>query len=53
MRVPRVRFTVRQLMIAAALVAVLMAVGVGLQGCDHSGAIDYAAFSGFCLSELT
>jgi hypothetical protein len=31
MRVPRVRFTVRQLMIAAALVAVLMAVGVGLQ----------------------
>ena len=31
MRVPRVRFTVRQLMIAAALIAVLMAVVVGLQ----------------------
>jgi hypothetical protein len=31
MRVPRVRFTVRQLMIVGALVAVLMAVGVGLQ----------------------
>jgi hypothetical protein len=31
MRMPRVRFTVRQLMIAAAVVAVLMAAGVGLQ----------------------
>jgi hypothetical protein len=31
MRMPRVRFTVRQLMIAAAVVAVLMAAGAWLQ----------------------
>jgi hypothetical protein len=31
MRMPHVRFTVRGMMIAAALIAVLMAVGVGLQ----------------------
>ncbi len=31
MRLPRVQFTVRQLMIAAAAVALLMATGVGLQ----------------------
>ena len=31
MRMPRVRFTVRQLMITAAMVAVLMAAGVWLQ----------------------